>query len=84
MGEGDPIGVDTRFLSNEDAARVAAAMSLRDQFAMAALTGIIASEPPETWTSAEFESPRRHRFARMAYKHADAMLAARADGADAT
>ncbi len=48
--------------------------TLRDQFAMAALTGLLAYQGPVT-------EPNDTKYV---YKYADAMLAARADGADAT
>lgn len=54
--------------------------TLRDQFAMAALQGLLASETEDSALGALEDVSRNNRFeraAKFAYAHADAMLAAR-------
>ncbi len=55
----------------DDMKRVKAAIELRDQFAMSALNGLIAS------SNTNVSSLISHHFAQIAYEIADAMLKAR-------
>jgi len=59
-------------LRERDEARAEARESLRDKFAMAAMSGCYAGEAPQKRSALDFEAD-----AEMFYKIADAMLAAR-------